>query len=67
MNNAICSNMDDLDIIILSKLSQTKINVIWYHLYVESKKNDTNTFFYKQKYAHRLENKLMLNEGNAGS
>ena len=53
MNNAICSNMDDLDIIILSKISQTKINVIWYHLYVESKTMIQTHFFTKQKYAHR--------------
>ena len=26
----------DLEIIILSKVSQTKTNIIWYHLYVES-------------------------------
>ena len=28
----------DLEIIILSEESQTKTNIIWYHLYVESKK-----------------------------
>ena len=27
----------DLEIIILSEVSQTKTNIIWYHLYVESK------------------------------
>ena len=38
-NNAICSNMDGPgDYLILSKISQTKINIIWCHLYVESKK-----------------------------
>ena len=37
----------DLEIIILSEVSQTKTNIIWYHLYVESKKNDTNEFIYK--------------------
>ena len=36
----------DLDIIILSKASQTKKN-IWYHLYVESKKKVTNELIYK--------------------
>ena len=36
----------DLDIIILSE-SQTKTNIIRYHLYVESKKNDTNEIIYK--------------------
>ena len=37
-NNAICSNMVDLEIIILSEGSQAKTNIMWYHLYVESKK-----------------------------
>ena len=36
----------DLDIIILSEVSQTKTNTI-YHLYVKSKKNDTNELIYK--------------------
>ena len=43
----------DLEIIILSEVSQTKTNIIWYHLYVESKKNDTNELTYKQKQTHR--------------
>ena len=37
----------DLEIIILSEVSQTKTNVIWYHLYVESKKKDMNELIYK--------------------
>ena len=28
--------------VILSKVSQRKTNIIWYYLYVESKKSDTN-------------------------
>ena len=28
----------DLEMIILSEVSQRKTNIIWYHLYVESKK-----------------------------
>ena len=35
-NSAICSNMDDLEIVILSEISQTQTNIIWYCLYVES-------------------------------
>ena len=35
---AICSNMDDLEDIMLSEISQRKTNAAWYHLYVESKK-----------------------------
>ena len=38
----------DLEIIILSKVSQTKTNLIGYHLHVESKKKtDTNELLYK--------------------
>ena len=37
----------DLKIIILSEVSQTKANIIFYHLYVESKKTDTNKLVYK--------------------
>ena len=36
----------DLEDIILSEMSQTKINTIQYHLYVEYKKN-TNESIYK--------------------
>ena len=37
----------DPEIVILSEVSQTKTNIIWYHLYVESKKNkDTNELMY---------------------
>ena len=32
----------DLEIIILSEIRQVKTNIKCYHLYVESKKNDTN-------------------------
>ena len=50
-NNSICSNMDGLEIIILS---QAKTNIIWYHLYVESKKKSTNELLFrtKQKQTH---------------
>ena len=50
-NNAICDNMMDPEIIILSEVSQTKTNITWYHLYVESKKRErdthTNDLIYK--------------------
>ena len=36
----------DLEIIILSEVSQTKTNIKLYHLYVESKKNSTNELIY---------------------
>ena len=37
----------DLEIIILSEVSQTKTNTIWYRLYVESKQNETNELIHK--------------------
>ena len=37
----------DLYTTILSAVSQTKTNIIWYHSYVESKKDDTNELIYK--------------------
>ena len=45
-NNVNGSNMDghrDYHM----KRSQRKTNIIWYHLYVESEKNDTNELIYK--------------------
>ena len=36
----------DLEIVQLSELSQT-IDIIWYRLYEEPKKNDINEFIYK--------------------
>ena len=41
----------DLEMIILNGVSQIKINIIWHHSYVESKKNDTN------EPIHKTENK----------
>ena len=43
----------DLEIIILSELSQRKANSIWYHLYMESKKKIQMNLFTKQKQTHR--------------
>ena len=39
----------DLEIVILSEASQTKTNIIGYHLYVESKKIVQMNLFTKQK------------------
>ena len=44
----------DLEIIILSEVSQTKTSIIWYHLYVESKKILMNLFT-KQKQSYRYQ------------
>ena len=50
----------DLEIIVLSEVSQKKTNIIWEHLYVESKKKKKKTqmnLFPKQKesYTHRIQ------------
>ena len=37
----------DMEITILSEVSQRKTNIVWHHLYVESKENDTNELIYK--------------------
>ena len=53
-DTAICSNVDGpRDYHTVSELRQT--NVIWYHLYVESKKkrNSTNELIYKTETPHR--------------
>ena len=39
----------ELEIIILNEENQTKTNIIWYHLYVESKKMVQMNLFTKQK------------------
>ena len=39
----------DLEMIILCEINQRKTNIMWYHLHVESKKNDTNELHYKTK------------------
>ena len=43
-NNAVCSRMD-LEIIILSEVSQRKANTVLHHLYVGSYKSGKNEFF----------------------
>ena len=51
----------DLEIIKLSEVSQRKTNIMWYCLYVESKKNDTNELIYKTE--TDIENKPMATKG----
>ena len=51
----------NLDIIILSEVSQTKTD-IWYHLYVKSKKMTQMNLFTKQKQTH-IGNQLMVTKG----
>ena len=47
----------DPEIIILSEVSQTEANIIWYHLYVEYKNIQKNLFI-KQKQTHRFQNQI---------
>ena len=53
-----------LDIIILSEVSQRKINIIWYDLYVEHSKNDTNYKTEIDPQSHRMN--LWLLRGREG-
>ena len=39
---------------------------MWYHLYVESKKVDTNELIYKAQTDLQIENKLTITEGEEG-
>ena len=53
----------DLEIIILSEVSQTKKDIIWYHLCVESNKNNTKELNKNRKKFTHLEIKLMVTIG----
>ena len=44
----------DVEIVILSEVSQRNRNIIWYSLYVESKEIIQMKLFTKQKETHRL-------------
>ena len=55
----------DPEIITLSEINQRKINIIWYYLYVESKKlYKLYKLIYKtETNSTELENKLMATKG----
>ena len=57
-NNAIWSNMDDLEIVILSEISQRKTNTVWYHLHVESKKYNRLVNTAKKKQIRRYREQI---------
>ena len=44
---ALAATWRDLEIIILSEVRERKTNIVFYHLYVESKKNDINESIHK--------------------
>ena len=48
----------ELEFVMLSEVSQTKRNIMQYHLYVESKKNDTNALILNTNRFTNLENEL---------
>ena len=55
----------DLEIIILSEVSQTKTNTIC-HLYVESKITYKRTYLHNGNKPRDTENKLMVTKGEGG-
>ena len=59
-NNVICDNIDGLRGY-HTKWIKSKTNIIWYHLYMKAKKNDTNKLIYKTE--TDSENKLMVTKG----
>ena len=50
----------DIEMIIFSEVSQTKTNIIYYHLHVKSKKMIQMNLFTKQKQTHRQKTNLKL-------
>ena len=56
----------DLEIIIPSEVNQTKTNIIWYHLYMESKNSDTNELFYKTDTDSDAEYKFIIIKEEVG-
>ena len=46
-----------------TKWNNSNTNITWYHLYVESKKNDKNEPIYKTETDSDFENKLMVTKG----
>ena len=57
----------DLEMTILSEVSQIKTNIIWYHLYVESKKKKYKwTYLQNRNGLTDIENKLMVTKGEGG-
>ena len=56
----------DPETVILSKVRQRKTNIMWYHLYVESKKWYKWTLFTKQKYCYRCRKLVVTKEGSRG-
>ena len=57
----------DLEIVIVSEVSQRKKNIVWHSLYVESKKKWYKwTYLQKRNRLTDLENELMVARGKDG-
>ena len=56
----------NLEIIILSEVRQRKIDIIWYHLYVESKTNELTYKTEKLISIKMVKKKLMVTKGKGG-
>ena len=56
----------DLEIITLNKVRQRKINIVWYHLYVESKKWYKWTYLQNQNKMHRHRKQTYNYKGEGG-
>ena len=55
----------DLEIVILSKISQRKTNIIWYHIHVEPKENDTMNWYTKLRQTHGHRKQFMIAKGES--
>ena len=64
-NTAICSNMDE-PVGYYTKWNKSKTNIIWHHLYVESKKWYEWTYLQSTNRLTDIENKLMVTKGERG-
>ena len=58
--------MVDLEIIILNGVNQTKINIIGYRLYVESKIRHKSTYLQNKNRLTHIENRLMVSKRERG-
>ena len=56
----------DLEIVILSEVSQRKTNIIRYRLYVDSKKTSTNELIYKTKIQSQTQKTNLWGEVGGG-
>ena len=56
--------MDNMEGIMQSKISQRKINTVWFHLYVETKK--TNEQALQNKRVRDTDNKQVVARGGKG-